>query len=227
MSESRKNVCWVTKKWVIKYPSESRGKHLGCYIHGILPVPFWHLNSAPNLLQLLGTVDILSKCFFLVIVIIIGECKLWTIKWFPSTAAMPLFQPSYISSRHYVSPDPCHHPVGSVVSNAIMCHLDIMRCKRVSGLMPWFQCIVSLLQSSKCLLPNEMVDLDDVEGGREGRLGCTLDRFRSEALADRCLREEGDCLSNEGCCSSMVLYELTMVVWGSCLCTRIKMLRTK
>ena len=52
---------------------------------------------------------------------------------------------------------------------------------------------MSLLLSSKCLLPNEMVDLDNVKGGREGRLGCTLDQFRSEALAGRCLREEGDC----------------------------------
>ena len=170
MSESQKNVCWVTKKWVIKYPSESRGKCLGCYIHGIFP--FRHLNLAPNLLQLLGTLDILSKCFFLIIVVIIEECKLWTIKWFPSTATMPLFQPSCISSRHYTSLDQWH-PVGRVASNAIMCRLDIIRCKQVSGLMPWFRCIVSLLPSSKCLLPNEMVDLDDVEGGREGWLGCT------------------------------------------------------
>ena len=55
---------------------------------------------------------------------------------------------------------------------------------------------MSLLPSSKCPLPNEMVDLDDVMGGREGRLGCTLDQFRSEALVDRSLREEGDCLLN-------------------------------
>ena len=56
---------------------------------------------------------------------------------------------------------------------------------------------MSLLPSSKCLLPNGMVDLDDVEGGREGQLGCTLDRFQSEALADMSLKEvEGGCSSN-------------------------------
>ena len=156
MSESQRNVCWVTKKWVIKYPSASRGKCLSCYIHGILP--FRHLNSAPNLLQLLGSFDIPSKCFIIIIIIIIEEHKLWTIKRFPSTATMLLCQPSCISSRHYVSPDQWCHPVGKVASSAIMCRLDVMRCKWVSGLMLWFWCIVSLLPSLKCPLPNEMVD---------------------------------------------------------------------
>ena len=59
------------------------------------------------------------------------------------------------------------------------------------------QYIVSLLLSLKCPLPNEMVDLDDVGGGREGRLGCTLDRFQSGALVDMSLKEvEGGCSSN-------------------------------
>ena len=43
---------------------------------------------------------------------------------------------------------------------------------------------MSLHPSLKCPLPNEMVDLDGGMGGREGRVGCTLDRFRSEALVD-------------------------------------------
>ena len=56
---------------------------------------------------------------------------------------------------------------------------------------------MSLLPSLKYPLPNEMVDLDDVVGGREGRLGCTLDRFWSEALVDMSLKEvEGGCSSN-------------------------------
>ena len=146
-------------------------RHLSYHIHGILLVR--HLNLSPNLLQLLGTLDVLSKCFFLVIVVIIEECKLWSIKQFPSTATMLLSWPSCISSRHYVSPDQWHRPVGRVVSNVIMCCLDVMRCKQVLGLVPWFRCIVSLLLSLKCLLPNKMVDLDDVKGGREGRLGYT------------------------------------------------------
>ena len=144
---------------------------LGCHYNGILHVR--HLNLSPNLLPLLGTLDVLSKCFFLVIIIIIEERKLWTIKRFPSTTTTPLFQPSCISSRHYVSLDQWRRPVGRVASNVIMCRLDIMRCKRVSGLVPWFRCIVSLLPSLRCLLPNELVDLDIDEGDREGRLGCT------------------------------------------------------
>ena len=188
---------------------------------------FWHLFLSPNLLQLLCTFDILSKGFFSVIIIIIEECKLWTIKWFPSTAIMLLFQPSCISSRHYMSPDQWCRPVGRVVSNAIMCHLDVMRCKWVLGLVPWFWCIVSLLPSSKCLLPNEMVDLVDVRGGREGQLGCTYDQFRSEALADRSLMKEGDCSLNVWSCYLMVSYVLTMVAWGSCQCTQMKMLTMK
>ena len=56
---------------------------------------------------------------------------------------------------------------------------------------------MSLLPSSKCPLPNEMVDLDDTEGGREGQLGCTLDQFWSKALVDMSLKEvKGGCLSN-------------------------------
>ena len=56
---------------------------------------------------------------------------------------------------------------------------------------------MSLLPSSKCPLPNEMVDLDDDVGGREGQVGCTLDRFRSEALVDMSLKEvEEGCSSN-------------------------------
>ena len=140
---------------------------LSCHYDGILRVR--HLNSSPNFLQLLGTLDILSKCFFLVIIIIIEECKLWTIKRFPSTTTMPLFQPSCISSGHYASLDQWHHLVGRVVSNVIMWYLDVMRCKQVSGLVPWFRCIVSLLPSSKCLLPNERVILVDSMVGREGQ----------------------------------------------------------
>ena len=56
---------------------------------------------------------------------------------------------------------------------------------------------MSLHLSSKCPLPNEMVDLDDDVGGREGRVGCTLDRFQSEALVDMSLKEE-----EEGCSSN-------------------------
>ena len=53
---------------------------------------------------------------------------------------------------------------------------------------------MSLHPSSKFPLPNKMVDLDDGVGGREGRVGCTLDRFWSEALVDMSLKEE-----EEGC----------------------------
>ena len=56
---------------------------------------------------------------------------------------------------------------------------------------------MSLHLSSKCPLPNEKVDLDDGVGGREGRVGCTLDQFRSEALVDMSLKEvEEGCSSN-------------------------------
>ena len=56
---------------------------------------------------------------------------------------------------------------------------------------------MSLHPSSKCPLPNEMVDLDDDVGGREGQVGCTSDQFRSEALVDMSLKEEEEgCLSN-------------------------------
>ena len=56
---------------------------------------------------------------------------------------------------------------------------------------------MSLHSSSKCPLPNEMVDLGHGMGGREGRVGCTLDRFQSKALVDMSLKEvEGGCLSN-------------------------------
>ena len=126
-----------------------------------LPFPwnpsFWHLFSSPNLLQLVCTFDILSKYFFIVIVIIIEECMLWTIKQFPSTATTLLSQPLCISSRHYTSTDQWCHPVERVVSNTIMWYLDIMKCMWVLGLVPWFWCIVSLHLSSKCLLPNERV----------------------------------------------------------------------
>ena len=166
---------WVIEECLWNHKEMSQGnihqdlgkKHLGCHFDGILL--FQHLNSSPNLLQLLGTLDILSKCFFLIIIIIIEECKLWTIKRFPSTETMLLFQPLCISSRHYVSLDQWHHLVGRVVSNVIMWYLDIMRCKRVSGLMLWFWCIVFLLLSSKCLLPNDRVILVDIVGGREGQ----------------------------------------------------------
>ena len=50
------------------------GERLNCHIHGNLL--FRHLYSAPNLLQLHWTLDVLSKCFFLVIVVIIEERKL-------------------------------------------------------------------------------------------------------------------------------------------------------
>ena len=53
---------------------------------------------------------------------------------------------------------------------------------------------MSLHPSSKCPLPNEMVDLDNDMGGREGRVGCTLDRSRGEALVGMSLKEE-----EEGC----------------------------
>ena len=141
-------------------------KCLGCHFHGILL--FRHLFLSPNLLQL-GTFNILSKCFFIVIVVIIEECKLWTIKLFPSTATTLLFQPSCISSWHYASPDQWCHLVGRVASNAIMWYLDVMKHMQVLGLMLWFQCIVSLLLSSKCLLPNERVILVDIVEGREGQ----------------------------------------------------------
>ena len=56
---------------------------------------------------------------------------------------------------------------------------------------------MSLHLSSKSPLPNKMVDLDDVVGGREGRVGCTLDRFWSEALVDMSLKKvEGGCSLN-------------------------------
>ena len=56
---------------------------------------------------------------------------------------------------------------------------------------------MSLHPSSKCPLPNKMVDLDDGMGGREGQVGCTFDRFRSVALVDMSLKEEV-----EGCSSN-------------------------
>ena len=56
---------------------------------------------------------------------------------------------------------------------------------------------MSLHLSSKCPLPNEMVDLDDDMGGRDGRVGCTFDRFRCEALVGMSLKEE-----EEGCSSN-------------------------
>ena len=56
---------------------------------------------------------------------------------------------------------------------------------------------MSLHPSSKCPLPNKMVDLDDGVGGREGRVGCTLDQSQSEALVDMSLKEvEEGCSSN-------------------------------
>ena len=56
---------------------------------------------------------------------------------------------------------------------------------------------MSLHPSSKCPLPNEMVDLDDNVGGREDRVGCTLDRSWSEALVGMSLKEEEEgCLLN-------------------------------
>ena len=175
MSESWKIVCWVIRKWVIEISINIKGKT------SQLSFPwdpsFWHLFSSPNLLQLLCTFDILSKCFFIIIVII-EECMLWTIKWFPSTAIVLLFQPSCISSRHYTSPDQWCHLVGRVASNVIMCHLDLMRCKRVSGIVPWFWCIVSLLPSSIYLPLVNTVGMVDVKGGREGSLGCTYDWFQ-------------------------------------------------
>ena len=195
MSESWKDVCWVIRKWVIEISINIKGKT------SRLSFPwdplFRHLFLSPNLLQLLCTFDILSKGFVIIIVIIIEERKLWTIKRFPCTAITLLFQPSCISSKHYVSPDQWCCPVGRVASNVIMCHLDIMRCKWVSGLVPWFQCIVSLLPTSKCLLPNERVIVDNIMEGREGQLGCIYDQFRDEALADRNLMVGGDCLMTE------------------------------
>ena len=77
---------------------------------------------------------------------------------------------------------------------------------------------MSLLLSSIYLPLVNMVGLVDVEGGREGQLGCTYDQFHGEALADRNLMVGGDCL---------VLYELMMVACGSCQCTQMKMLTTK
>ena len=128
---------------------------------------------------------------------------------------MPLCQPSCISSRHYVSPDQWCHPAGRVVSNVIMWYLGVMRCKRVLGLMPWFQCIVSLLPSLKCLLQNERVVLVNSKGGREGRWGYIDSQFWRETLADMSLKEvEGDCSSNYWCCTSMVMSTLTMAAWG-------------
>ena len=188
---------------------------------------FWHLFWSPNLHQLLCTFDVLSKCFFIVIVVIIEERMLWTIKLFPSTAIVLLFQLLCISSKHYASPDQWCRLVGRVVSNVVMCHLDVMRCKQVSGLMPWFQCIESLLLSLKYLPLVVMVSLVDVKGGREGWLGCTYDQFRGEALADRNLMVGGDCAMMEWSCSSIVSYELTMVALGSCQCTQMRMLTTK
>ena len=122
---------------------------------------------------------------------------LWTIKWFPSTATVLLFQPSWISSRHYTSLDQWCHLVGRVASNVIMWYLDIMKCMRVSGLVLWFQCIESLLPSSRYLPLVNMVGLVDIKGGREGQLGCTDDQFQSEALVDRNLTVEGDCSLND------------------------------
>ena len=127
---------------------------------------------------------------------------------------MPLCQPSCISSRHYTSLDQLCHPVGRVVSSAIMWYLDVMRCKRVSGLVLWFRCIVSLHPSLKCLLPNERVVLVDSMGGREGWWEYIDGQFRRETLADMSLKEVGgDCLLNSWCCSSMVVYELMMEAW--------------
>ena len=55
---------------------------------------------------------------------------------------------------------------------------------------------MSLLPSSKCLLPNEMVDLDNIEGGREGQLVVLKINFRAEALVDRSLQPVPKTLSN-------------------------------
>ena len=166
MSESWKNVCWVIRKWVKEISINIKGKT------SQLSFPwnpsFLHLFSSPNLLQLLCTFDILSQCFFIIIVIIIEECMLWTIKWFPSTATTLLFQPSCIESRHYTSPDQWCHLVGRVVSNVIMWYLEVMKHTQVSGFVPWFWCIMSLLPSLKCLLPNERVVLVNILEGREG-----------------------------------------------------------
>ena len=120
------------------------------------------------------------------------------------------------------------HPVGMVVSNVIMWYLDVMRCKWVLGLVPWFRCIVSLHLSLKCLLPNERVVLVDSVGGREGRWGYIDGRFQRETLADMSLKEvEGDCSSNYWCCSLMVVYELTMEAWGCRWYSLMKILGTK
>ena len=109
----------------------------------------WHLFSSPNLLQLLCTFDVLFKCFFIVIVIIIiEECKLWTIKWFPSTAATLLFQPSCISSRHYTSLYQWCHLVGRVASNAIMWYLDIMKCVRSHAVILMYRVPAPVLEMS-------------------------------------------------------------------------------
>ena len=225
MSESWKNICWVIRKWVIEISINIKGKSV------LVSFPwdpsFRHLFLSPNLLQLPCTFDILFKCFFIVIVVIIEECMLWTIKWFPSTATALLCQPLCISSRHYASLDQWCRLVGRVASNAIMCHLDVMRCKQVLGLVPWFWCIVSLLPASIYLPLVNMVGLVNVEGGREGQLGCTYDWFWGEALADRNLTVGGDCSMTEWSCSSMVLYELMMAALGSCQCTQMKMLTMK
>ena len=56
-----------------------------------------------------------------------------------------------------------------------------------------------------------MVDLDDDVGGREGWVGCTLNRFRSEALVDMSLKEV------EGGCSMFV--ELLMLLFDGLIWT--------
>ena len=172
LDESQRNVCWVTKEMSHRMIHQDQGEN----VLVVITMGSFFFGISTRLLIFFSCLVLWTyspNVFFLVIIVIIEECKLWTIKWFPSTVTMPFSQPLCISSRHYTSLDQWCHPVGRVASNVIMCYLDIMRCKQVSGLMLWFQCIVSLLPSLKCLLPNEMVDLDDIEGGREGWLGCT------------------------------------------------------
>ena len=53
-----------------------------------------------------------------------------------------------------------------------------------------------------------MVDLDDGVGGREGRVGCTLDRSRSKALVGMSLKGV-----EEGCLSKLLMLLFDGLVW--------------